>query len=101
MTGLHDTAVPPGDTPNGCRGRLHRNTPAAMHLRRIFDVDDQHAKGTVNKIEGKVDEVAGKVTGNKGQELHGKAEQIQGAGQQALGDAQHAVREPDHKPTRA
>jgi uncharacterized protein YjbJ (UPF0337 family) len=35
---------------------------------------DQHAKGTVSKIEGKVEEVAGKVTGNKGQELHGKAE---------------------------
>jgi uncharacterized protein YjbJ (UPF0337 family) len=75
--------------------------PAPCTSGRISDMDDQHAKGTVSKIEGKVEEVAGKVTGDKGQELHGKARQIQGSGQQALGDVQDAVRKPGDKPTRA
>ncbi len=37
---------------------------------------DQHAKGTMSKIEGKGEGIAGKTTGNKGQELHGRAKQI-------------------------
>ncbi len=68
---------------------------------RISAMADQHAKGTVSKIEGTVEEVAGKVTDNTGQELHGKAKQIQGSGQQGLGDVQDAVRKRDDKPTRA
>jgi uncharacterized protein YjbJ (UPF0337 family) len=102
MTGLHDTAKPPGDTPNGGRRRLHpQHSTAPRTSGRIAEMDDQHAKGTVSKIEGKVEEVAGKVTGDKSQELHGKAKQIQGSGQQALGDVQDAIRKSDDKPTQA
>ena len=82
-------------------GACTATPPTPCTSRRGSDMDDQHAKGTVSKIEGKVEEVAGKVTGNKGRQLHGKAKQIQGSGQQALGDVQDAVRKADADPTRA
>lgn len=82
-------------------GACTATPPTPCTSRRDSDMDDQHAKGNVNKIEGKVEEIAGKVTGNKGQELHGKATQIQGSGQRALGDVQDAVRKDDDTPTRA
>ncbi len=97
MTVGHDTAMPSGDSPNGCRRRLHRNTSGAITSGRISEMGDQHARGTVSRIKGTLEEVAGKVTGNKGQQLHGKAGQIQGSGQRALGAVQDAVRKPDAK----
>jgi uncharacterized protein YjbJ (UPF0337 family) len=95
MTDLHDTALPPGDTPIGCRRRVHRNAPTPRTPERISEMADEHVKGALSKIEGKVEEVAGKVTGNPGQELHGKAKQVQGSGQEALGDVQDAIRKLD------
>jgi len=48
-------------------------------------MNDEHAKGDINKVKGTVEETAGKLTGNKEQEAHGHA-------QKGLGDVQDAVR---------
>jgi len=60
-------------------------------------MNDEQAKGTVNKATGKVQEGLGKLTGNRREQAKGKAKQLQGSAQQGLGNIQDAAR-PARRP---
>ena len=55
-------------------------------------MNDEHAKGTVNKAQGRVQEGLGKLAGDRSQQAKGEAKQVQGSAQQGLGDVQDAVK---------
>jgi uncharacterized protein YjbJ (UPF0337 family) len=54
-------------------------------------MDNEHAKGAVDKIVGKTKEVAGHVTGNAKLETEGKVQQVKGAMHNAAGNAKDAA----------
>lgn len=56
-------------------------------------MNNEHAKGAVEKGEGKIKEAAGHITGDRKLENEGKVDQVKGAVHSAVGDAKDSVKE--------
>ena len=55
-------------------------------------MDEQHAKGALDKVVGAVKDAAGKVTGNEKLQAEGKAQKVEGSAREATGDVKDAGR---------
>ena len=64
-------------------------------------MNEDTAKGTLEKLTGKVKETVGHITGNAELEAEGKLEQAKGAAQTTLGHAKDAGKELGHSVEKA
>jgi uncharacterized protein YjbJ (UPF0337 family) len=55
-------------------------------------MNEQHAKGAVDKAKGAVKDAAGKLTGDKSLQAEGKTDKAKGAARNLAGDAKDAAR---------
>ena len=64
--------------------------PTGISIAQRCHMNEQHMKGTADKLAGKIKEFAGRVTGNKKLETKGKVDQLKGAVHNAVGNARDA-----------
>jgi uncharacterized protein YjbJ (UPF0337 family) len=62
-------------------------------MKRSFEVDREHVKGTADKVKGTIKDTAGKVTGDKKLQTEGKLDKAKGSAHNVAGDVKDAVKD--------